>query len=243
MRSFNFFSLGIALLSAATSLPVYADIIVSYAAFPYSDTDSGVRDSVAGDTTLTGVTGIDMTRGGGLQYTPTNNAFNSDNWAINLDGAPTVLNPNGYVEIGFSLDPGYSATLDELIIGTRSSTSGPSQIGVFASTDGFTTAIATIDEDSNFSNSIISLASIGTVTGDFRLRFLNVGGVTPASPSIPGEEDMDEDSTWRIISHFDSGTFTDPQITGVVAVPEPASLAALTFCGLAGMVRRRRRVS
>lgn len=228
------FGLTMAISPAALAV----DTIVSYGTFPWSDTSDGERISVPGDVTLDGVTGLEMTRNGGLQYTPTNNAFNSKGWAANADGDDTVLNPNAYVEIGFSLSPGYSATLDSLIIGTRSSSSGPSEIGVFTSTDGFATAVATIVQDSDFKNDIISLASLGEVSGDFSLRFYNTGGVTPAAPSVPGEEDMDEDSTWRIVSHFDSGNFTDPQITGTV-VPEPASLALLGLGGV--LVSRRRR--
>lgn len=231
-------SLSAALLTTigATSAAVAQDTLVSYATFP----GAGDRVSISGDTTVAGVTGVDMTRGGGLATGTANNAFTSTGWATNIDGTPTVLNEAGYVEIGLSLAAGLSATLDELIIGTRSSTSGPSQIGVFASTDGYTTAIATIDENSNFSNSVISLASVGAITGEFKLRFMNTGGVTPADPSVPGEEDMDLDSTWRIASFFNAGDFTDPQITGTV-VPEPASLALLGLGGLALTARRRTR--
>jgi hypothetical protein len=188
------------------------DTIVSYATFP----GDGDRELIAGDTTLTGVTGIDMTRGGGLLPASGFNAFNSNGWATNVEGTPTVVNTAAYVEIGFSLDPGFTATLDSLILGSDSSGSGPSQVGVFSSLDNFATPIFNVAENGSFSNSIIDLSSLGTVSGDFTLRFQNTGGSATADPARVG--DMDENSTWRVVSYRDPVTFefSDTQITGTV---------------------------
>lgn len=231
------FFTGVLATASFVGTSVSAATIVSYATFP----GNGDRETIPGMTDETGITPLAMSRGGGLQPAGGGNSFNSNGWATNVDGDPTVLNSNGYVEIGFTVADGFTVTLDELLLGSDSSTSGPSQIGIFTSLDNFTTPFSTIDEDGEFSNTRLDISALGPVTGDFAIRFFNTGGVNPAAPEA-GEFDMDEDSTWRIVTLFEGGFVADtPGITGTVsAIPEPsaASLLALSFLSV---LRRRRR--
>ena len=187
-------------------------------------------------------TGIDMTRNGGLNPTTGGNSFNSNGWATNAENTPTVVNPNAFVEIGFTPVGGFGVTLDQLIIGTRSSGSGPAMMGVFTSVDNFTTPIFTIDQTGDppfFVNSTIDLSSLGYVTDPFTIRFMNVSGDQTADPGRPGE--MDENSTWRITDHFDSGNFSDTRITGTVSsIPEPIGSVTILIMGVGLFVQRRR---
>ena len=186
----------------------------------------------------------DMVRGGGLLATNAVNSFNSNGWATNAVSTPTVVNTAGYVEIGFDVDAGFAVVPDQLILGSRSSGSGPAQIGVFTSLDGFSSAIHTIDQtagwptsgSSGFVNSTIDISSLGNLTGSFRVRFMNVGGDSTADITRAG--DMDLESTWRVANHLQPGVgFTATRITGQV-IPEPASIV-LAMCSISILLWRR----
>jgi hypothetical protein len=110
------------------------------------------------------VNGLDLTRSAGLLNTTSgNNSMNSSNWTV-----------GAYYSFGFTVNPGFSANLTNLQIGTRSSSSGPKFLVLYSSVDNFTTPIATITHPSvlAFVNSDIDLSSLSNVTGtvEFRLR-------------------------------------------------------------------------
>ncbi|MCG8448435.1 MAG: hypothetical protein MI725_02495 [Pirellulales bacterium] len=185
-----------------------------------------------------GISGVDLTRNGGLAPRTGANSFNSKGWASNAELTPTVVNTGAFVELGITIQPGLSANLESLLLGSRSSGSGPAMIGVFTSVDSFTTPIFVIDQTATtgfgnvqgtgFANSNIDLSAFNGITGSFLVRFKNVSGANTATTARAG--DMDLESTWRIGDFLEPGVgFSVLQITGTV-IPEPASWVLL--CGL-----------
>lgn len=229
-------------LHAISGTAQAVETIVSYGLF----TRPGDQVSETASATAANLAASDMVRGGGLNPNAGLDSFNSNGWATNAVGDPTVVNGGGYVEIGFDTDAGYSVLLDELILATRSSGSGPAQMGVFSSLDGYTSPVHVIDQTagwptsaaSGFVNSTIDISSLGSVSGSFRIRFKNVGDDSTADVTRLG--DMDLESTWRIADFLGGGVFSDSRITGTVIIPEPPCLALATL-GLLGMGFRRRK--
>lgn len=207
---------------------------------------NGDEVSVAASNLATGVSGFDLTRNGGLLPNAGDNSFNSRGWATNAPLTTTVVNTDAYVELGISIDSGYTANLGSLLMGSRSSGSGPAMIGVFTSVDGYASPIFTIDQSATFgggtgfANSNIDLSSFTNLTGDFLVRFANVSGATTSDANRVG--DMDEESTWRVGDFFQQGNFTVLQITGkVVPVPEPSTQLLLTLLAGVGILLFRAR--
>jgi len=175
--------------------------------------------------TAANVTGLDMTRGPGLNPNAGSNSLNSSGW----DGPDPA---NDFVSFGFSVDAGFSVDLDSLIIGTRASNSGPGNLGLFYSGDGFSNNLFTFTQSgTNFLNSIIDLSSLNGLVGtiEFRIRALD-------DTRADGGTGISSAGTFRVVDFFD-GDFTDTQFTGTV-VPTPG---AVGLFGLAGLVATRRR--
>jgi hypothetical protein len=172
------------------------------------------------------VTAANLARGAGLTGSGAANSISASGWT----GETT-----DYFSFGFTIASGFSANLDSLYLGSRSSGTGPGTVGIFSSLDGYSTAIATINQapGGNFVNSIINLSSLGTVSGtvEFRVYAIGTGSAGGGTTGSAG--------TFRLSAYFANGGFDrNLQITGDV-IPTPGSLALLGLAGLAANRRRR----
>ncbi len=173
------------------------------------------------------VTGIDLTRGGGIVQA-SGSDYNSRAWNDSTDQATAKTNGD-FLEFGITVDTGFQVEdLSAGFFGDRSGT-GPSQIEVFYSTDNFATessVLAATDVGVNGSNqdtTAIPSALTGTV------KFRIYGYTATGSTGTFDIEDTEYDSTYGLV------------INGQVsAVPEPSSFALLGLVGLASLLRRRR---
>ncbi|QDV42280.1 hypothetical protein Enr13x_21250 [Stieleria neptunia] len=197
----------------------------------------GTQATTPTSSSAANITGTDMTRGAGLSTSGAGNAMSSSSWGSTA-ASPAV--DTEYFSFGFNVDTGFQVDLDELIIGTRSSNTGPGTIGVYSNQDGFTTALATIvQQGSDFANSIIDLSSLTGVTGTLELRLIEIGNT-----QADGSGTTSNGGTFRVVDYYDGSNFVDTQLTGTVsAVPEPGALAGIFSLGLVGAAvgRRRRR--
>ncbi|MDG3007602.1 PEP-CTERM sorting domain-containing protein [Paludisphaera mucosa] len=194
-------------------------------------------DTVAVNPTLEAdhVAGMQLVRGGGLLPNTAGNSFNSRGW--------NTLATDDYVELGFTVDAGYVATVDQFIVATRSSSTGPGSVDVNVSVDGgaFQTLATFLQVTDTFKNSIVDLGL--TVHSSLVLRLM----VDMDNPVAARGGAIGATGTFRVSDYLAGGVFSPTRLTGSVslapsAVPEPSSVLLLgggAFGVVALRVRRR----
>jgi hypothetical protein len=176
------------------------------------------------------VTANDMARGTGLIPNAGNNSLNSRGWGS--------MSPDDYVEFGFSVSSGFFVSLDDLIIATRSSNTGPGTLGIFTSLDGFSIPVATlIQPGDGFLDSVIDLSALGPVMGTFSVRLLEIGNTQADAVGTTSDG-----GTFRVVDFLGPAGFVDTQFTGTVQVPVPVPPTLYLLApGLIAVVFRRKR--
>jgi hypothetical protein len=161
-------------------------------------------------------------------------SFNSNNWDDEVDE---------FIEFGFTVAPGNIVDLENLIIATRSSPTGPGTIGLFTSLDAFATAIHTFNQGpgDNFVDTIVDLTSLASlISGPFSVRLMEIGDT-----QADGVGDTSGVGTFRVAEFLDdpTGAFLDVQFNGVViSVPELSAFAVWSILA-AGVCAYWRRLS
>ena len=170
------------------------------------------------------VTGIELTRGPGLNPSGASNSFSASGWSTDQS--------EDYFSFGFTVASGFEVDLDTFWVGARSSNTGPGFLGLYYSGDGFTNVLHTFVQDgTNFNNAIVDLSSLTGLTGTVEFRIAVLNDISANGGTLAGT------GTFRVGDHFDSGNFTEMRFEGTV-VPAPGALALI---GLGGLVAGRRR--
>ena len=192
----------------------------------------GTEVSQSVKSTAVNITGYDIVRGAGLLTSYTgSDSLNSNGW--------DETNSDDYFELGFNVADGFSAYIDELWVGARSSNTGPGTMGVYTSLDDYGSAVSsfTLPGGSGSSSYVylcLNLSSLGAITGDFYIRFYEIGNT-----QADGVGDTASGGTFRITNN---NTSSNVQITGAVsAVPVPGALWLMItgILGFAGYKRKR----
>jgi hypothetical protein len=202
-----------------------ADLIVSWNLHG----EPGDQISTTAAFSASNVIGNVVARGAGLNAVAASNSINSSGW--------NTLDSDDYFSFGFTVDPGYRVNLDQLLITTRSSNTGPGTLVLRYGGDGFTDDLTTFTQQgTDFLDSTVDLTALTNLTGDVEFRLFSAS-TTSADGGTVGSA-----GTFRITNYQgeENGSF---RFTGTVeAIPEPSSLALLSVLGVgaSGLWLRRR---
>lgn len=221
-------------LLAASSTAARADIILEQYEF---QGQLGSQASQAASLVATGLTGVAFGEGAGLTPLATANSMNSTGWT----------NANAYYSFGFAVNAGQVATVDQIVMGTRASATGPGTLNLQVSTDGGTyqTVASFTQSGTNYNDEMLGFAAV-TATQSMVFRIV-AAGTTSAGGGTTGSG-----GSLRVVDYAPSGSTTNTPFTidgtlapaASAAVPEPSALI-LTSLGLAaaGLLTRARRQS
>ena len=208
---------------AAMSTVATAEVITSYALFGAP----GDQAFQSANVVAANVTGMDLVRGPGLAGNVGSNSFNSAGWSTDRS--------QDYISFGFTVADGYEVDLSSMWAGTRSSNTGPGQLGVFYSGDGFSTAIATFSQSGTaYTNSVFDMSALTDLTGTVEFRIGLINDASAGGGSVSGT------GTFRIGDHYDGANYSEFRFEGTVrAVPAPGAFALMGLGGLVAVRRRR----
>jgi len=184
------------------------------------------------------ISAVELTRGAGLAGNTGANSMNTKGW--------DATNSNDYLQFSLTVESGYTVTLGDLWIGTKSSGTGPGTMGFYSSADNYVNAFHTVIQDgTNYYNETIDLSFLGPVSGSFAIRLYEVGNT-----QADGSGDTSSTGTFRVTDYTDtSGSsyiYHNIGISGSVApvssVPVPAAawLLGTGFLGLIGLKRKKK---
>jgi len=193
----------------------------------------GSQTSVRPSFTAANVIGINF---GEFNLTPTAgaNSINASGWT-NVGAAYTF---------GFNVASGYVASINQLVLTSRSSATGPGSLSVQASVNGGTylTVASIMQTGTAFNDQMLSITSLTGITSGVTFR------IVAANQGAAGGGMTGSGGTFRIGDYTLTATPTPFSINGTIAaltatsVPEPASIFMLT-AGIAGLLGGRRRLT
>ena len=173
----------------------------------------------------TGLDAVSFTRGSGLGANVGSDSLNSNGWGA------YATNPNDYLTFGFNVLSGYTASVNQLVFGSRRSNTGPSSFSVLASVDGGD--FATIGAFTATGSRTNSTINFDALTGTSSLVFRIVSNATAPN-----------NGTFRVENASNSPFSINGDVAQIPVgvVPEPATWAMMIGgIGLAGGALRRRR--
>lgn len=153
------------------------------------------------------LTPMNFIRGSGVNPTSASNSISSNGWDSGSDR---------YFSFGFTANSGFSVDLADLTIATRSSNTGPRDMALRYSADGFTSNLATwVQNGSAFNNQVINLSSLTGLTGSVEFRIYTTSNSRADSPG-----NIASGGTFRV-ANYSSGSV---EFTGTVNTGTPSAV-------------------
>ncbi|TVP43518.1 MAG: T9SS C-terminal target domain-containing protein [Mongoliibacter sp.] len=152
------------------------------------------------------ISALDFIRGSAITPTAAGNSISGSNWSTG---------ENAYFEFGLTIEEGFEAKLDELLIATRSSNTGPADLALRYSVDNFESDLANwVNSGINFTNLRLDLSSLEALTSTVRFRIVVTSTVSANGGTLGSG------GTLRAGNLFESGTFFPVQFTGILTESE-----------------------
>ncbi|WP_373520119.1 choice-of-anchor J domain-containing protein [Aquiflexum sp.] len=163
-------------------------------------------------------------RGSGIIPSSANNSISGSNWSAD---------ENDYFTFGITIEPGFEVELENLVIATRSSNTGPGDLALRYSVDNFGSDLANwTNTGTNFSNETLDLSNINLISGDVEFRVVVTSNRSAANGEIMTA------GTLRAGNFFVSaGNFLPVQFNGTIReIPpiEPEVILNYNFTGEPG---------
>jgi hypothetical protein len=196
--------------------------------------DPGNQTTEVASFVAANLSGINFSRGSGLNAPSGGDSFSSSGWGN------YATNANDYLSFGLTVMSGFSANVNQLVFSSRSSNTGPGNLAVLAAIDGGAfTQIATFNQSGDsVANRVLNFAPL---TGFSNVVFRIVANSSTAANGTP----LATGGTFRVQNY--AGTPNNPfsingDVTAIAAaVPEPASWAMMILgMGAVGFAMRRR---
>jgi hypothetical protein len=185
---------------------------------------TGSETALAPSLVAAGLSGLNFTESPVLTPSAGVNSMNSSGWNL----------ANANYSFGFTIQAGQAVTVDQIILTSRSSGTGPGFLNLEASVDGGALrTVATITQTStNFNDEFLAITP---VTAMHSLTFF----VVAANQTSAAGGTIGSTGTFRMGDYNPSGTPTPFTIMGTISslppgpsVPEPASIAMTALGGL-----------
>jgi hypothetical protein len=172
-----------------------------------------------------------LVRGTGLTAAAAANSMNSS--------GRSDLSSNDYLAFGFTVADGHKANLTTLKFTGQASASGPGELALRMSRDGYTTNLATwLHEGTAPVNVSMDLSGLGDITAAFELHIVAAGNLSAGGGVVSNS------GTWRI------GSMASPGLTNLLvldgstaelqSVPEPGSGLLILAVGVGALLGRRK---
>ena len=203
--------------------------------------NGGITVSEAPSFVATNLTGNALVRGSGLTAASATDGFNSQGWGA------YATNANDFLSFGFSVADGFTASVNQLTFGTRSSGTGPRDLAVLASIDSGAFALVgafTLGGTNDVSQNLAFTPLTALESVVFRI-------VATSNTSVNGGT-IAGAGTFRVQNSGNPDSAANPfSINGDVTalpvgvVPEPAAWAMMIggFGLVGGTLRRRQRTT
>lgn len=252
--------LAIALIALSIA-PAQAAVLASY---NLSGVPNSPVASVASSPSPVGITGVDLTRGPGINAAGLTNGFSADTWNRATPTLETAVANGDYFQWGLGVAPGYVTSLSTLDLSLRrSAVAAPMNMQLQASLDNFATPGIVISSFNYYGRTsgtapVDPIAPYAYMTTDVPGR--PNGTTAPGDPiptvnltpfaslqNLPGGTSVKfrlyawGNASTAATNTLALGRMVGPAIGGEVsAIPEPSSLALLCGAAVIGMVIRRR---
>ena len=192
---------------------------------------TGSETTLAPSFVATGLSGLNFLESSVLTPSAGNNSMNSSGW--NKTGAN--------YSFGFTIQPGKEVTVDQIILTSRSSATGPGFINVEAQIDGgaLTTVASITQRSTNFNDEFLSITPV-TAKSSLTFFFVTANQISANGGTIGSA------GAFRIGDYNPANSPTPFTVNGTIATlsaPEPSSMmlasAGLAVVGVALRSRRR----